>query len=90
MIYRCKNCDYKTWIKRARCPKCGAIEFDEIQGDDKGYLLVSWKLTATPDGFEDVYWLCLININGTKVFCRSLKEPKGVMIIKDNGICEPM
>ncbi|MEM0305071.1 MAG: zinc ribbon domain-containing protein [Saccharolobus sp.] len=88
MIYKCKNCGYSFYAKRARCVKCGSTSFDEINASE-GELLAYWKLNATPDGFEDTYWLCLLKVGDSKIFCRSLKEPRNKMLIKDNGICEP-
>ncbi|MEM4086720.1 MAG: zinc ribbon domain-containing protein, partial [Saccharolobus sp.] len=52
MIYKCKNCGYSFYAKRARCVKCGSTSFDEINASE-GELLAYWKLNATPDGFED-------------------------------------
>ncbi|QXJ27933.1 zinc ribbon domain-containing protein [Saccharolobus shibatae] len=90
MIYVCKNCGYSFWVKRARCPRCYSTEFNTRDDIREGELLTSWKLTATPDGFEDNYWLCLVRINDVKIFCRSLSEPKNKMMIKENGLCEPL
>ncbi|WP_338604443.1 zinc ribbon domain-containing protein [Sulfolobus tengchongensis] len=91
MIYVCKNCGYTFWVKRMRCPKCGSVTLENVSIKEVE-VIASWKLTATPEGFEDSYWLCLVKSNNAKLFCRSLTEPKdgGKLLLKDNGICEPL
>lgn len=88
MIYACKKCGYVFWAKRARCPKCGSVEFD-IVNENLGDLIVFWKLNATPEGFENSYYLCLVKIMGSNAFCRSLEEPKSSrVILNDDGTCK--
>ncbi len=87
MIYSCKNCGYSFFVSRARCPKCGSTEIFTI-AENEGRALLCWKLTATPEGFEDSYYLCLININGkANAFCRSNEPLEGEIVEENNGIC---
>ncbi len=87
MIYVCKNCNYTFWVKRARCPKCSSSEFNEIKVNE-GDVIQSWRLNATPDGFENSYFLLLVKVGSAKVFCRSLEHPRSNKVtIDENGLC---
>ncbi|AAY81035.1 hypothetical protein [Sulfolobus acidocaldarius] len=88
MIYTCKRCGYSFSVERARCPKCGNSDFSSVEKRE-GKVVQYWKLTATPEGVEDSYYLCLVDLGGAKVFCRSAIEPEESVVLDEKGTCRP-
>lgn len=85
-INSCRNCGTRFLVARSICPNCGKEDFESIPVKN-GTVLESVELIASPEPFPDRYYLVLLDVDGTRVFCRSeekLKEGSEVKITEDN------
>lgn len=69
IMYRCSSCGRESFGKRAVCPVCRGEEFTEAE-PGKPSMMVSSRLTVTPEGFDDSYTLVLGQVNGVKLLYR--------------------
>lgn len=86
---KCVKCGFVTSWKRIRCPKCGS-EMIEIHPKD-GKVLESWKLNVTPEGFEESYYLNLVEAEQGKIICKSREYLlEGSKVIIEGETCRPI
>ncbi|MBX8632107.1 MAG: hypothetical protein KIY12_08365 [Thermoplasmata archaeon] len=68
-IFRCKGCGYCTFERRAVCPLCAGVEFDETESGPLQKVAEA-TLFVTPSGFGESYSIELLRSGKTLVLRR--------------------
>ncbi|MEM3676393.1 MAG: hypothetical protein QXV22_04990 [Thermoplasmataceae archaeon] len=93
-IYECGECGERFLVERVFCPKCHSENIKGLE-IDRGKVLNTVSLVATPEPYPDKYTLVLAEYDGTRFFCRSEGDvkPGDTVIVKetpDGLICESL
>lgn len=68
--YECSKCTKEFLVKRDFCPKCFSEEIIEKEFN-RGAVVYSVKLIATPENFPDEYYVIMGKFSSLYFFCRS-------------------
>lgn len=68
--HKCGSCGKEFLVKRDFCPSCYSQEIHDLDFN-KGVVVHSVKLIATPAGFPDEYYLITGRFSDFLFFCRS-------------------
>lgn len=84
--HKCNSCGRIYTAEVYFCSSCQGTEFSDLETRE-ATVVMSLQLFATAAPYPDVYYVNLVENNGTKIFCRSEKQlEKGKTIkIEDDG-----